>query len=191
MNESVSSQPIKTVTKTKVSKVWLLPIVAVLIGAAMIYNNWQNRGIDIQVTFNTAEGLVAGKTKLKNREVEIGTVNAISFSKDKKSILVDIKVEREMQDFLVSDSQFWVVRPRIGPGGVSGISTLLSGAYIQVVPGSSDKFHQDFIGLERPLISVINTLGMHVNLVSSGGKSLRIGNPVIYRGFEVGKIEAY
>jgi paraquat-inducible protein B len=128
---NVANAPV-IVNKSNFSIVWILPIIAVLIGVGMVYNDWQNRGVHIQVVFETAEGLEAKKTVLKNRNVGIGLVKRISFSADKKTILVDIEVDKSMDSFLVEDSEFWVVKPRFGATGFTGVGTLLSGAYIEV-----------------------------------------------------------
>ncbi|GLR69147.1 intermembrane transport protein PqiB [Agaribacter marinus] len=176
--------------KTKISKIWLLPMIAVLIGIGMVYNDWQNRGILIQVMFETAEGLEAGKTVLKSRNVDIGMVKRVGFNEEKTHILVDIEVQKDMEAFIVEDSQFWVVRPRIGARGITGISTLLSGAYIELSPGKSFIEKYNFVGLENPPVTPSNADGLHLRLVSRGSETLNIGNPVLYQGFEVGAVES-
>ncbi len=191
MNEEINSSNPQVTDKARLSMVWLLPLVAFLIGMGMVFNNWHNRGVQIQINFETAEGLEAGKTTVKNRDVDIGVVKSVGFSQDQSYIVVGVEIDKSMRSFLRSDSQFWVVRPRIGSSGVSGIGTLLSGAYIQVSPGKSEVFADTFNGLETPPITSPNEAGIQLTLVSSGGKSLRIGNPVIYRGFDVGRVESY
>ena len=178
------------VDKARFSKVWILPILTVLIGLGMVYNDWQNRGVKIQVEFETAEGLEAKKTVLKNRNVDIGRVKKISFSEDKTKILVDIEVEKSMSSFLVEDSEFWVVKPRFGATGITGFGTLLSGAYIEVSPGQSDKEQLKFKGLETPPVTSLNADGIHLKLISRGNKPLKVGNPVLHKGFEVGAVES-
>lgn len=178
------------VSKARFSKIWLLPILAVLIGLGMVYNDWRNRGIHIQVEFETAEGLVAKKTVLKNRNVDIGIVKKINFSEDKLKILVDIEVDKSMDSFLVEDSEFWVVRPRFGATGFTGIATLVSGAYIEVSPGQSNIEEFEFKGLETPPVTSLNADGIHLKLVSRGTKALKVGNPVLHKGFEVGAVES-
>ncbi|MFC3123108.1 intermembrane transport protein PqiB [Agaribacter flavus] len=195
MTEQNDSTPIgganpEVHAKTSISKIWLLPLIAVIIGIGMVYNDWQNRGVMIQVMFETAEGLESGKTVLKSRNVEIGRVKRVGFNHDKAHILVDIEVQKDMAAFIVEDSQFWVVRPRIGARGITGISTLLSGAYIEVSPGKSTVEQYEFVGLENPPVTPSNADGIHLRLVSQGSETLNIGNPVLYRGFEVGAVES-
>jgi paraquat-inducible protein B len=176
--------------KSNFSIIWILPIIAVLIGIGMVYNDWRNSGIHIQVEFETAEGLEAKKTILKNRNVGIGLVKKISFSANKKTILVDIEVDKSMDSFLVEDSEFWVVKPRFGATGFTGIGTLLSGAYIEVSPGQSNVKQFTFAGLETPPVTSLNADGIHLKLISRGNKPLKVGNPVLHKGFEVGAVES-
>ena len=176
--------------KSTISRIWILPLVALLIGVGMVYNDWRNRGVLVQVQFDTAEGLEARKTVVKNRNVDIGIVQKISFSEDKSKILVDIEVQKSMASFLVEDSEFWVVRPRIGAEGISGFGTLLSGAYIEIEPGKSNIERAKFVGLERPPVTSLNADGIHLKLLSKGSKSLNVGNPILHRGFKVGAVES-
>lgn len=176
--------------KSRFSVVWLLPLIAALIGIGMVYQQWQNKGIEIVIVFDNAKGLEANKTKVKFRDVDIGILKDVSFSDDGFSIEAKVEIDKNMQRYLHSDSQFWVVRPRIDTGGVSGFSTLLSGAYITIDPGKSDDYAERFAGLENPPISSPTSKGIKLKLVSSGGKSLTVGNPIIYRGFEVGAVES-
>lgn len=184
-----ANEPV-VVDKARFSKVWILPILAALIGLGIVYNDWQNRGIHIQVEFETAEGLEIKKTALKNRNVDIGRVKKISFSEDKTKILVDIEVDKSMSSFLVEDSEFWVVKPRFGATGITGFGTLLSGAYIEVSPGQSEVEQLEFKGLETPPVTSLNADGIHLKLVSRGNKPLKVGNPVLHKGFEVGAVES-
>lgn len=176
--------------KNRFSVIWVLPIIAFLIGMGMVYQQWRNQGIEIILVFEIAEGLEAKKTKIKYRNVDIGTVQSVNFAEDGSSIEARIEIDRNMQRFLRSDSQFWVVRPRIGTQGISGFSTLLSGAYISIEPGTSEYYSERFIGLDSPPISSPSSAGIKLTLASGGGKSLKEGNPVIYRGFEVGAVES-
>ena len=175
--------------KSSLSVVWLLPVIAAIIGAGMVFQQWQNRGVEIVIVFENANGLEEKKTKIKFRNVDIGILKSISFTEDGGSIEAKVKIEKGMQRFLHSDSQFWVVRPRIGSGGITGFGTLLSGAFINIEPGKSEYYAERFVGLESPPISSPSSEGLKLNLVSSGGKSLAVGNPVIYRGIEAGAVE--
>jgi paraquat-inducible protein B len=184
----LAASPIIT-QKSRFSMIWLLPLIAFIIGMGMVYHQWQNRGIDIALVFENAEGLEAKKTKVKFRNVDIGTLKSVQFTDDGENIEAIVEIDRDKQRFLKADTQFWVVRPRIGSSGISGFGTLLSGAYISVEPGKSPYYSERFSGLETPPISSPTDAGLKLTLLSSGGKSVQEGNPIIYRGFEVGAVE--
>ena len=110
--------------------IWVIPIVAVLVGGWLAAKAILERGPVITITFKTAEGLEAGKTKIKYKDVEIGVVKTIALSPDRKGIVVKAELSKQSEEFLREDTLFFVVRPRVTAGGVSGLSTLLSGGYI-------------------------------------------------------------
>ncbi len=175
--------------RARISKIWLVPLIAALIGASLLFEHWQNKGTTIEVSFDTAGGLTPGKTKVKYRSVDIGVVESVSFNSDQSKIKVEVVIEKEVSSLLREDTLFWVVRPRIGASGVTGFDTLLSGAYIEISPGSSNQKGDRYVGLESPPITSPSTPGIRVSLTSFGGKSLNVGNPVIYKGFQVGRVE--
>ena len=175
--------------KKGISLVWIMPILALLIGGWMIYQQWQNQGVIVTVSFERAEGLEAGKTKVKSRNVDIGKLIDIQFNAQRTRIIARIEIDNSMGDFLRADSQFWIVRPRIGAQGISGIGTILSGAYIEVYPGTFTDYADDFKGLESPPITELNAPGQHITLLSDFGSGVSVGDPIIYRGFNVGKVQ--
>lgn len=183
--------PAETAPTARISIIWLLPAIALIIGLGMVYESWKNRGIAIQILFDTAEGLEVDKTRIKYRNVDVGLVTHIGFNDDKSSIVIDVEIDQSFRDLLAEDSRFWVVKPRIGAAGISGIGTLLSGAYIEIAPGQSTNQSRHFTGLEVPPITPPNTDGLHLTLTSRGGTPLSVGNPVIYRGFDVGQVESF
>ncbi|WP_395340765.1 intermembrane transport protein PqiB [Ningiella sp. W23] len=187
-DETASAPIIKR--KSTISAIWALPIIAILIALSLVYEAWQNSGVNIAISFENAKGLEVKKTRVKYKDVNIGLVESIQFSEDDERVIANVSIDREMERFLRSDSQFWVVRPRIGSSGISGVSTLLSGAYIAMEPGKNNQTSTQFEGLETPPISNPNDDGLKLTLTSNGGKALRVGNPVIYRGFDVGAVEA-
>ena len=171
------------------SWIWLLPLVALLIGAWMIFYTWSQQGPVIEISFDSASGLESGKTKIKTRNLDIGTVKAIRFNSSLSGVIVSAQLSSEATNFLVEDSQFWVVEPRIDASGISGLNTLLSGAYIELAPGRSDVEQDTFVGLTKPPLSPPSAPGMHVTLNSGGRFDFTEGDPLIYNGLEVGKIE--
>jgi len=191
MTDTIEFSPAKQQTKNSVSMIWIVPLLAICIGGWMIFQQWQNKGVIVEVSFESAEGLEVGKTKIKSRNVDIGTLIDVRFNDDRKRIIARIEIEKSMADFLRTDSQFWIVKPRIGTNGISGISTIFSGAYIEVYPGTFKSTSQNFIGLESPPITELGAAGLHLTLNASHGSSLSVGDPVIFRGFTVGKILTY
>lgn len=132
--------------------VWLIPIVAALIGGWIAVRAILQQGPTVTISFRTAEGLEPGKTKVRYKDVDIGQVETIVIAKDRSHIIVTAEFSKEAEPFLVEDTRFWVVRPRIAGGQISGVTTLLSGAYIAMDVGKSDKPRREFVGLEVPPI---------------------------------------
>ena len=182
--------PIKT-RRFSVSLVWIVPIVAVLVGISLVVHSMLQEGPTIVVTFKTGDGLTANKTEVKYRNVVIGHVSDVELSNDQKSVNATIKLEKQAESFTREDSQFWVVRPRIGAGGVSGIDTLLSGDYIGADIGQSNSRAKHFKGLENPPPITYGEPGKRFNLHASDLGSLDIGSPVYYRKIPVGQVVAY
>ncbi|AMQ84274.1 MULTISPECIES: intermembrane transport protein PqiB [Pseudomonas] len=182
--------PIKT-RRFSISLVWIVPIVAVLVGLSLVVHNLMQEGPTITVTFKTGSGLTANKTEVKYRNVVIGQVTDVELSDDQKSVNATIKLAKQAETFTREDSQFWVVRPRIGAGGVSGIDTLLSGDYIGADIGQSNSRSKHFKGLENPPPITYGEPGKRFNLHASDLGSLDIGSPVYYRKIPVGQVVAY
>jgi paraquat-inducible protein B len=173
------------------SLIWLIPILAAVIGLSLAVSTWIQRGPEITIIFSTAEGLEAGKTKVKYKEVDIGTVQSIMLSEDRAQVLVSVQLKREARSFTAADSRFWVVRPRIAGSGVSGLSTLLFGSYIGADPGVSTDRADTFTGLEVPPIVTRDASGKQYVLHATDIGSLDIGSPVYYRRIRVGQVTAF
>ena len=173
------------------SLVWLVPIVAALIGLWLVLNTWLEQGPTISIRFASAEGIEAGKTKIRYKEVDIGDVKAIALSDDRKAAVVSAQLIKSARDLLAQDSKFFVVRPRISGGTVSGLGTLLSGAYIGIDPGSSQESSKSFVGLESPPLVTGDAPGREFNLHGEEIGSLDYGTPVFYRHINVGHVTRY
>lgn len=174
-----------------VSLVWIVPIVAVLVGISLVIHSVMQEGPTITVTFKTGSGLTANKTEVKYRNVVIGHVSEVKLSNDQKSVNATIKLDKQAESFTREDSQFWVVRPRIGAGGVSGIDTLLSGDYIGADIGVANARSKHFTGLENPPPITYGEPGKRFMLRTQDLGSLDIGSPVYYRKIPVGQVVAY
>jgi paraquat-inducible protein B len=173
------------------SLIWLVPVIAAAVGLWLVAHTWLEQGPTITIRFANAEGIEAGKTKIRYKEVEIGNVKAIAISPDRKSVVVTAQLSKDSHDLLVQDSKFFVVRPRISGGTVSGLSTLLSGAYIAIEPGSASEASNDFVGLEVPLAVTGRVPGREFVLFAQDLGSLDYGTPVFYRRVNVGQVTRY
>jgi len=176
------------------SMVWLLPMVAALIGSWMAMRAYTSKGPAITITFLGAEGLEAGQTRLRYKDVEVGKVTALGLSKDLAHVVVTAELSKEAASLLSRNSRFWIVRARIGSTGISGLGTLLSGAYIAMDPGQpveGDSFEHNFTGLETPGLLTTRMPGTLVVLQAEKVGSLNIGSPVHYRQIRVGEVAGF
>ncbi len=185
----MSEAKAQVTTQKRFSAVWIIPIVALLIGVLMVVHGYQNRGTDITISFANADGINAEKTHIKMLNVDIGIVKGVTINANHSGVIVHAEINKNTAPLLVKDTQFWVVRPRIGASGVSGLGTLLSGAYIEMSPGVSKKQAVKFIGLDDIPPTPANVKGLRLTLTSHLGNSLSVGDPVLYRGFKVGRVE--
>ncbi|HUP97369.1 MAG TPA: MlaD family protein [Usitatibacter sp.] len=169
--------------------VWIVPILAAIVaGLIAIKSIWES-GPTITIQFTTGEGIEAGKTRIKHKAVDVGTVKAVGLSPDRKTVLVTAEIDRKASEgFLVDDTRFWVVRPRIAGGQVSGLGTLLAGAYIGSDPGKSKTEKRYFVGLETPPPITADLAGRQFKLTAEDLGSLDIGSPVYYRGLVAGRV---
>ncbi len=174
-----------------ISAIWLLPVVAALIGGFLAWRSYSEKGPTIHISFKTAEGLEPGKTKIKYKSVDVGVVTAIHLSPDRSRVEVDAEMVKDSDPWLVKDTRFWVVRPIIRGGTVEGLGTLLSGSYIGMDAGKSTQEQNSFEGLEVPPVVTADLPGRHFMLKSVDLGSFGIGSPVYFRRLEVGQVVAY
>lgn len=184
-------EPVVRRPRINASIVWLVPIIAALVGLSLVIHAWLEAGPTISISFLSAEGLDPGKTPVKYKNVTIGRVNAVRLSEDRSRIIAKVALEKSAQGFATADTRFWVVRPRIGLGGVSGIDTLLSGAFIGADVGESSEPKSEFTGLENPPPVTHGAPGKTFDLHADDLGSLDIGSPVYYRRIEVGRVSTY
>ncbi len=177
--------------RRRISLVWIVPVLAALIGLSMLVRTWLSAGPQIAIAFQTAEGLEVDKTPLKYKDVTVGVVSAIALSDDGSHVTATVALDKRAENLARADTRFWVVRPRIGLQGVSGIDTLLSGAYIGVDKGSSSRPSSHFTGLETPPTVVNGTPGKSFVLHAEDLGSLDIGSPIYYRRIRVGRVASY
>jgi len=175
--------------KRGINPIWFVPLVALAIGIGMVVYTIQSQGPEISIVLSTAEGIVAGKTKIKLREVDIGIVESVELGEDLESVVVTASLDKAVKDLLREDTQFWVVRPRIGKGGISGLGTLLSGGYLQLSPGKGASGKRHFVALEEPPVTPAGTPGVMITLSAEEARSVGVGDPVLYKGYTIGRIE--
>jgi paraquat-inducible protein B len=174
------------------SAIWVIPIVAAVIGGWMVFQNLLHEKPIVVVSFKNAAGVQAGKTLVKFRDITIGKVTEVTFGKDLGTILVTLEFEGIEHEHISAKTRFWIVKPRIGVGGVSGLDTLLSGAYIDADPPPEvGKPATKFVGLEEPGNYQAGNPGTSYILKSSELGSLSRGSPIKYRDVKVGQVTRY
>lgn len=184
-------EPVVVRRRSHAALVWLVPALAAVVGIGLVVHNWLQAGPEITISFQSAEGLDAGKTQVKYKNVVIGRVQTIRLSADRSQVRVKVALEKNAESFATKDTRYWVVRPRIGLGGVSGVGTLLSGAYIGADIGDSNVFQDEFNGMETPPPVAHGEPGRSFILHSDDLGSLDIGSPVYFRRIQVGRIASY
>jgi len=171
--------------------VWIVPAIAALIGLWLVVQQMMHEGPTVTLRFKSAEGIEPGKTKIRFKDVDIGEVKTVAVSDDRTQVVLTAKLVKQASDYLAKDTRFWVVRPRIAGGAVSGLGTLLSGAYIGVDIGKSKDRSTDFVGLDVPPIVTRDLPGREFILHSPEIGSLDVGAIVSFRQLTVGQVTAY
>jgi paraquat-inducible protein B len=186
--ESVAEAVVET--RRRPSIVWLIPLVALVVGAFVAWRTFSERGPEIHIQFANAEGLEAGKTKVKFKDVEVGVVEEIRLQPDFSAVVCSVRMSRDAAAFLTEGTRFWVVRPRVAGGQVTGLGTLFSGAYIGVDPVREGQSARNFVGLEVPPIVTTDEPGKHFTLVSHSAGLVDVGTPIFFRRIRVGEVVA-
>ncbi len=190
MNDAppIPSAPV-TAARRRISGIWIVPIVAVLLGGWLVWQHYTSKGPLAIVRFETAAGVTAGKTKVQRRSVDIGIVESVRLSEDLTGVVMGLRIDADATELLREDTQFWVVRPRVGGAGISGLGTIVSGAYLEIDPGVSTVPKSEFGGLEQPPVTPQGVPGLRLRLIADEAGSLGPGASVVYRGITVGRIE--
>ena len=177
--------------KTRKSKlnlpvIWIVPAVAALVAGCLVYQRLHEFGATITIRFDDVEGVKPGQTPLQYRGADIGQVKSVELDENQKFATVEVKLRRNAAAVARDGSSFWIVRPQVGAGNLTGLGTLITGPYIGVLPGQG-KPATDFVGVENPPM-VIDPSGLSLILLTGQGESLRTGVPIYYRGIEVGAV---
>lgn len=190
MSETPNEEPRAVVRhRRRWSSVWVVPAVALVLAAWLVWQHYASKGELAFVRFETADSIEAGKTEIRCRSVRVGFVESVDLADDLRSVVASVRIDPKSAHLLRSDSRFWVVRPRVSTSAISGLSTLITGAYIELEPGEAPDLADEFNGLEEPPVTSANVPGLRLTLVAEDAGSLTTGSPIYYRGFEVGRVE--
>jgi paraquat-inducible protein B len=171
--------------------VWIVPIIAAGLVIWLAWRSLADRGPTITIAFKGAEGLQAGQTKIQHRDVDVGTVESVELTPDMSRVIVHARMTRQAAAYLTEKTRFYIVAPRVGIGGISGLSTIVSGTYIEMYPGTGGEPQRDFVALDEPPILSPDTPGRSFTLESPDLGSLTRGSPISYKGVSVGEVEGY
>ncbi len=188
--------PPAAVVRTKAGRpfqvIWLIPLVAAAIAAYLLYQNLSNSGPEVTITFATADGIVAGQTRVRHKAVDLGTVRDVRLSRDMGSVVVRASMNQAAAHTLTGDARFWVVRPRLTAGSISGLDTVLSGSYIELDPGVGHGARKtSFVGLDNPATVRSGEAGVAVTLTAERIGSVQPGTPLFYRDIPAGEVASF
>jgi paraquat-inducible protein B len=171
------------------SPVWIFPIVTALIGAWILFYHYSHQGPEVTLMTTNAEGIEGGKTRIKSRSVDVGVVESTTLTDDLTHVEIKARLNTGMEKLLHGDSVFWVVKPQVGREGISGLGTLLSGAYIELQPGKKNAQPAQYPLLDSPPLAPPDAKGIRIVLESKKAGQLSPGDPVLFRGYRVGSVE--
>ncbi|MEX2489833.1 MAG: MlaD family protein, partial [Pseudomonadales bacterium] len=172
------------------SMVWLIPIVTLIVGGWLIVRTLTDQAPTATISFKTAEGIEAGKTTIKYKNVDVGIVEDIAFADDFDRVILTVELNEGLDDFLRRNTRFWVVRPQLSVRGVSGLNTLVSGAYIEIDPGPGAR-QDHFRGLEEMPLIRTDDAGTRITLIADELGSIDRGSPIYYQGILAGEALGY
>ncbi|MFC2417018.1 MAG: intermembrane transport protein PqiB, partial [Eikenella corrodens] len=169
--------------------VWLIPLIALFTGGWLLFDHIRNTGPEITLYMANAEGIEVNNTVIKVLDVEVGRVTAIHLRPGQEGVALTAQLSGEAKDMIRKDSQFWMVKPRVDQSGITGLSTLVSGSYIALMPGKNPEEAREFTVADVPPVSAFSQGGLRLRLKSGSGKILSSGSPVMYRDIVVGTVE--
>jgi paraquat-inducible protein B len=171
--------------------VWVVPVVAAALVVWLAWRALADRGPAITIDFKVAEGLQAGQTKIQHRDVDVGVVESLELTPDMSRVIVHARMTRLAAPYLNEKTRFYIVAPHVGVGGISGLSTIVSGSYIEMYPGRDGKPQRHFVALDEPPLLSPDTAGRTFTLQAPDLGSLTQGSPISYQGVSVGEVEGY
>ncbi|MCS4533007.1 intermembrane transport protein PqiB [Neisseria montereyensis] len=192
-NKQLEYRPVPAVVKkTNIfnSIIWLVPLIALIAGGWLLMKEIQNTGPEVTLLMDSADGIEVNNTVVKVLSVEVGRVKRIRLQEDREGVEVTVRLTADAKDMMREDTQFWVVKPRFDESGISGLNTLVSGAYIAFTPGKSEETKYEFKVLDIPPMTAIGQNGLRLKLIGMNDKMLGVGSPVLYEDFSVGVVES-
>lgn len=182
----------KTRPASNWSAIWVLPLIALLIGGWLGWRAYNEAGIEIQVTFETGEGLQAGKTEVIYKGMPIGKLTALELdnTEDQSRVRATVEMDKRVEGHLLSNTRFWLVKPSVSLAGITGLETLVSGNYIAVSPGDGESTRK-FTALNQPPPMADSVPGLHLTLKADRLGSLNRDSPVFYKQIQVGRVKSY
>ncbi len=189
-DQDIASAQIEQAKQRRISAVWIVPILAAVIGGLVAWQSYADQGPLVEITFSKGHGIEAGKTEIKHNDVVVGLVEDVTFTEGLKGVLVKARMEKIVAPYLGDTTDFWIVNAQISGTDLSGLGTLLSGAYIEV--GWAEKAERRktrFAGLDLRPLTPPGAQGRHFKLRSETAGSVTVGSPVFYRRIRVGQVE--
>jgi len=171
------------------SSVWVVPLLALIVAGGLVWKHYAGRGPIAYVRFETADSVKAGTTEVRCRSVRVGIVEKVDLADDLQSVIAEVRMDPNSAHLLRQGTRFWVVKARFQAGNLSGASTIIEGAYLELEPGEGKEAVHHYDGLEEPPVTAASVPGLRLTLISEDAGSLSAGSPIYYRGFEVGRVE--
>ena len=170
-----------------ITSIWIVPFIALIIAGWLAYQYFSELGPEIKIIFPKNEGLVAGQSQVKFRNVPVGKVTKIHITEDTHGVVVVVRMNKEAEGYMTEHAKFWIVKPEVGISGISGLDTLISGTYIDVFSEPGGTFKEEHIGLTQPYRNIRG--GEYFHLTSLNGDNVTVGTPIYYKNLEVGQVE--
>jgi len=182
----------KTRPASNWSAIWILPLIALIIGGWLGWRAYSQTGIDIQVRFESGEGIVANKTEVVYKGMPVGKVKTLALDETgpSKGVIATVEMDKDVEQYLKTNTRFWLVKPSVSLAGITGLETLVSGNYIAVSPGDGEPMRKFKALSQEPPLSDAKP-GLHLSLKADRLGSLNRGSPVFYKQIQVGQIKSY
>jgi len=174
-----------------ISLVWVIPLVAIVIGAWIAFRAISEQGPVVTIEFKSVEGIEAGKTRVAFKDLQVGRVTSINLARDLSHVVVTAELSPDLADHLTENTRFWIVRPQVTAGRITGLTTLLSGSYLAIDPVGDGDARDHFVGLDTPPVVTTSQEGSIFTLRSAELGSIDIGAPVYFRQVQVGEVATY